>query len=113
MLEEIPEAEPQGGTETVLLVEDEEMMLRLSQAFLERLGYTVFIARLPSAAVSLAEANLGKIDLLITDVVMPQMNGRELAERLASTQPQMKCLYISGYTADIIAHRGVLAIGVN
>jgi PAS domain S-box-containing protein len=109
---EMPRAVPEGGSETVLLVEDEEMMLALGKASLERLGYTVLAARTPEEAIRLAREQAGKIDLLLTDVVMPEMNGRELAARLTSEQPGLKCLYMSGYTADVIALRGLLTEGL-
>jgi PAS domain S-box-containing protein len=105
-------AEPEGGTETVLLVEDEEPVLKLGQAILADLGYTVLAANTPGEALRLARNNTGAIDLLITDVVMPGMNGRELAERITSMQPGIRCLYMSGYTADVIADRGVLDEGL-
>jgi DNA-binding NtrC family response regulator len=69
-------------------------------------------ARTPGEAVRLAEAHAGGIHLLVTDVVMPDMNGRDLAEHLLSVHPNLKCLFMSGYTADVIAHQGVLAAGV-
>jgi len=102
-----------GGTETVVLVEDELAILDLAQTILERLGYTVVSARTPGEALVVAAEHSGPIDLLITDVVMPEMNGRELAERLRAVRPALKCLYMSGYTADIISHRGILDEGVN
>jgi PAS domain S-box-containing protein len=104
---------PRGGTETILIVEDEESVLKLGRMLLERLGYTVLAARKPSEAIRLAEAHAGTIDLLITDVVMPEMNGRELIDRIAAVCPRIKSLYMSGYTADVIAHRGVLRQGVH
>ena len=104
---------PSLGTETVLLVEDEEAIMNLGKTILNRLGYTVLAAGSPEKAIRLAEEYTGDIQLLITDVVMPEMNGRELAERLVSMMPGLKCLFMSGYTADIIAHRGVLDEGVH
>jgi len=101
-----------GGTETVLLVEDEETILNLGRTILEGLGYRVLTAGAPSQAVRLAEEHPGAIDLLITDVVMPEMNGRDLAEKIKSIRPELKCLFMSGYTANVIVHRGVLAEGV-
>ncbi|MBI5118138.1 PAS domain S-box protein [Candidatus Poribacteria bacterium] len=111
--EERPEAAPQGGTETVLLVEDEEAILKLGEVILEGLGYTVLTAGSPALAIRLAGEFPGDIHLLITDVVMPEMNGRELAEQLSYIKPGLKCLYMSGYTANVIAHRGVLEEGVH
>ena len=86
----------QGGVETVLIVEDEEMILSLTKAMLERLGYTVFTSRTPKKAVELAASHEGPIHLLITDVVMPEMNGRELSRALTALKPEMKCLFMSG-----------------
>ena len=97
-----------SGTETLLIVEDEKGVLQMSKVILERLGYTILIAENPSAALQLAEKYHGTIHLLITDVVMPEMNGRDLASRLAVSRPGLKTLYMSGYTANAIAHNGVL-----
>ena len=112
-----PSAEITGkrptGTETILLVEDDEAILNLGKTILENLGYTVLAASTPRHAVHLVEEHSGDLHLLITDVVMPEMNGRELAEQLGGIRPNLKCLYMSGYTADVIAHRGILEEGVN
>jgi two-component system cell cycle sensor histidine kinase/response regulator CckA len=102
-----------GGTETVLIVEDEKAILKLGKAILERLGYRVLSANTPGEAIRLAREYASDIHLLITDVVMPEMNGRELAQRLASLRPRMQCLFMSGYTADVIAHHSILDEGVN
>ena len=96
------------GTETILLVEDEPSILRISKRSLENLGYTVIAAGSPLEAIELAAQHAGKINLLITDVVMPEMNGRDLTQKLLGLYPTIKCLYISGYTADVIARQGVL-----
>jgi PAS domain S-box-containing protein len=101
------------GTETILVVEDDEAILNLAKLILENLGYTVLAARTPIHAIQLVEEHPGDFHLLITDVVMPGMNGRQLVERLRTIRPALKCLYMSGYTADVIAHRGVLDKGVN
>jgi PAS domain S-box-containing protein len=100
------------GTETVLLVEDEEQILKLGVRMLQQQGYAVLAARLPAEAIPAVAQHPGPIHLLITDVVMPGMNGRELRDRVAATQPGLRCLFISGYTADVIAHQGVLEAGV-
>lgn len=105
-------ARPFGGTETVLLVEDEEAILKLGKTMLERLGYRVMTANRPSEAINIAQKYDGDIHLLITDVVMPEMNGRELAEAIVPIKPGLKCLFMSGYTANAIAHRSVLDEGV-
>ncbi len=99
--------------EVVLLVEDEEAMLAVTSEALADLGYRVLAASRPAEALSIAEAFDGSIDLVITDVVMPGMNGRELVERLRETRPGLRCLFVSGYTADVIEHRGVLEAGVH
>jgi PAS domain S-box-containing protein len=102
-----------GGTETLFVVEDEAAILEIAREMLEQLGYTVLSASSPEEAIRMSEEREGSIHLLITDVVMPQMNGRELCERLGAARPGLKCLYMSGYTADVIAHRGVLEEGVS
>lgn len=79
----------------------------------DQLGYTVLAARTPGEAMRLAREHSGSIDLLITDVVMPEMNGRDLAGNLLALYPGMKCLFMSGYTANVIAHHGVLEEGVH
>jgi two-component system sensor histidine kinase EvgS len=104
---------PHGHGETVLVVEDESSLLKMSKRMLEELGYRVLAAGTPGAAIELAAEHASTTQLLITDVVMPEMNGRELAELLQSIYPNMKILFMSGYTADVIAHRGVLDKGVN
>jgi PAS domain S-box-containing protein len=102
-----------SGHETILLVEDEPMILELSATMLKLLGYTVLTAGSPGEAIRLARENCGKIHLLMTDVVMPEMNGRDLARNLLSLYPDLKRLFMSGYTADVIAHHGVIDEGVN
>jgi CheY-like chemotaxis protein len=99
---------PQDHGETVLLVEDELEMLNMGKMMLEKLSYNVLIADTPGKAMRLLEEHAGKIDLLLTDVVMPEMNGHDLAKRLLAKNTGMKCLFMSGYTADIIASHGVL-----
>lgn len=80
---------------------------------LEMQGYRALAASSPGEAIRLAEEHLGEIHLLMTDVVMPEMNGRVLAKRLLSLYPDIKCLFMSGYTANVIAHHGVLEEGVH
>jgi len=103
---------PLSRGETVLLVEDDDSILKLGKRILESLGYAVLSATTPTGAISLAEEHAGEIGLLITDVVMPEMNGRELSEQLQRLYPDIKILFMSGYTANVIAHRGILEEGV-
>jgi len=107
-----PRASRSGG-ELILFVEDEPAILRSGVAVLEKLGYRVLPAQTPDDALRLAEEHEGAIDLLVTDVVMPGMDGRELAERLRSWRPNLPCLFTSGYTADIISKKGALDPGVH
>jgi CheY-like chemotaxis protein len=104
---------PQKGTETLLIAEDEKDYLMSCKIVLEKLGYTVFSAETPEQAITLSKEHPGDIDLLITDVIMPKMNGKELLEKIHKIRPGLKCLYMSGYTANVIAHHGVLDEGVN
>lgn len=101
------------GSETILLVEDEQAILKMTTKMLEMQGYTVLVCSSPDEAILVAEAYQDKIDLIMTDVVMPKMNGRELAKNILSLHPNIKCLFMSGYTANVIAHHGVLDPGVN
>jgi CheY-like chemotaxis protein len=107
-----PPGEPMSleGTETVLLVEDDESIRRLMRESLRRLGYAVHEAADGASALEVADA-LGEIDLLVTDVVMPRMSGRELATRLLSRHPTLAVLYMSGYTDDTVIRHGVLEAG--
>ncbi len=97
---------------TILLVEDEPAILTMTTLMLERLGYTVIAAGTSGEAIRFARDHKGNIDLLLTDVIMPEMNGRDLARNLMSLYPGLKCLFMSGYTADVIADHGVLEEGV-
>lgn len=101
------------GAETILLVEDESSILKLTTILLTRQGYKVLAANGPGEAMRLASGYPGVIDLLMTDVVMPGMNGRDLAKSLQTQFPQLKCLYMSGYTADVIATHGILDSGMH
>ena len=105
--------QPMRGNETILIVEDELDILDMAREMLEYMGYHVLAAHSPNKALEIAHTRCDQgIDLLITDVVMPEMNGRELSERLLQQFPNLKCLFMSGYTADVIAHHGVLDRGV-
>jgi PAS domain S-box-containing protein len=99
------------GSGTVLLSEDEEMVRRLARQLLEMFGYRVLEAQNGTAALLICEQHPESIDLLLTDVVMPEMSGCELAERVAQLRPDMKVLYMSGYTDNAIVHHGVLDEG--
>jgi DNA-binding response OmpR family regulator len=88
------------------------MLLNLSKNMLARQGYTVLAANSPDEAILLSKEYAGDINLLMTDVVMPGMNGQILAERIRLDRPEMKCLFMSGYTSDVIVHHGVLDEGV-
>ncbi len=113
LTEKAPHCLAERGDETILLVEDEPAILEMTTMMLTRLGYTVVAAATPGEAIRLADAYQGRIDLLLTDVVMPEMNGRELAGNLLSHYPDLKRLFMSGYTANVIAHHGVLDQGVH
>jgi signal transduction histidine kinase/CheY-like chemotaxis protein len=97
-----------GHNETVLVVEDEIAILRLVERLLKDLGYKVLVANSPIEAIAMAEHHPMEIDLLVTDVIMPELNGNDLANRLQSLFPKLRVLFMSGYTANIIVHRGVI-----
>ena len=104
-------ASPAQGHETILLVEDEAAVRDLARDVLQANGYTVLEARHGSEALRICERHSGPIHLMLTDVVMPGMSGRQLADRVAPLQPNMTMLYMSGYTSNAIVHRGVLDAG--
>lgn len=101
------------GQETILLVEDEPAILSLTKTMLERFGYRVLAVATPHAALDQARDHSGEIHLLMTDLIMPEMNGRDLAAELMAARPDIKPLFMSGYTANVIAHHGILDEGVH
>jgi len=101
----------QSGNETILLVEDEPSILAITARMLSKMGYAVLAAGTPHEAVRKAQDHRGPIHLLVTDVVMPEMNGRDLLQTLLPLLPGLQCLFMSGYTADVIAPQGVLELG--
>ncbi len=107
--------EPDGtayrGSETILVVEDEDSIAKLTERILTRPGYSVLRARTPGEALDLVQRGAERPTLLLTDVVMPEMNGKELFQRLLARQPDIKALFMSGYTADVISQRGVIEEG--
>jgi PAS domain S-box-containing protein len=109
---ETSEDDVRGGRETILVAEDEADILTVCGEVLGRLGYTVLSAGTPGEALELAATHEGPIHLLLTDVVMPEMDGRRLAERVGQLRPGIPCIYMSGYTADAIAHHGILDEGL-
>lgn len=102
-----------SGNETILLVEDEISVKDLAILMLERLGYNVISADTPGEEIKLAEKHMKEISLMMVDVVMPEMTGRELAEHVITFMPDLKVLYMSGYTDDVIAYHGVLDSNIN
>ncbi len=110
--ETIPPDVPPIGSQTILLVEDNPSILHMLERFLQRLGYQVLAAASPLEALALPPDRLQTVDLVLTDVILPEMNGRELVRRLHSLAPSASSLYISGYTSNVIAHEGILEEGV-
>ncbi len=100
------------GRETILLVEDNDQVRNLAREILKRQGYTILEARDGREALALATSREGPLHLLLTDVVLPGMNGRELYDEAVRLHPELRVLYMSGYSEDVIAHRGVLDEGV-
>jgi len=107
-----PSQQPGQGRETILLVEDEENLRQLTRQSLENQGYRVIDAADGAAAIRLSQAHKGPIHLLLTDVIMPGMNGRELANQVSPSRPEMKVLYMSGYAENHIGHNGTLDQGI-
>jgi two-component system, cell cycle sensor histidine kinase and response regulator CckA len=100
-------AAPATGTETILVVEDEEGVRNLIRAILTDLGYTVLACSEPFAAIMLCKRHEERIDLLVTDLILPRMDGTQLAESIAVTRPEMKVLYVSGYAPESFSERQV------
>ncbi|HTO22281.1 MAG TPA: response regulator, partial [Spirochaetia bacterium] len=111
-----PARQPDGlstrGNETILVVEDEASILLMLQRALAQLGYTVLAAHSPAEALRAAEGHRGDLHLLLTDVVMPGMNGRQLVERVSQLRPGVRALFMSGHTAEVISQRGVIEEGM-
>jgi CheY-like chemotaxis protein len=105
-------ADPEAGHETILLVEDEQGVRELTARMLNLMGYTVLTATSGAEALALAAAHEGSIDLLLTDVVMPNMGGARLAEELRRRRPETKVVFVSGYTENTISDHGALDAGV-
>lgn len=105
---EVPSSPFQAGDETVLVVDDEKSILNLTKTLLDSFGFQVLTACSPTEALALSEQYQDEIHLLISDVIMPEMNGRELAERLKAHYPELECLFISGYSDDVLAPCGIL-----
>jgi two-component system cell cycle sensor histidine kinase/response regulator CckA len=102
-----------GGSHTILVVEDEAALLHVTQQSLEAVGYVILAAQSPAEAIRISENHPGPIHLMVTDVIMPGMNGAQLATQLSAPRPEMKVLYVSGYTDDTIVRQGVLEQGLS
>jgi DNA-binding NtrC family response regulator len=102
-----------AGSETILLAEDDAGIRKMIQMFLAPMGYTVLLARNGKEAIRISNAYKENIDILLTDVIMPNVNGQELYNELKQSRPGMEVIFMSGYTDDVIAHHGVLEPGVN
>jgi CheY-like chemotaxis protein len=120
VMEQVTEIKPKEtsvempkGTETILLVEDEEIVRKLTLKILEECGYTVIEAANGVEALELCDKGDCQFDLLLTDVVMPQMDGRELSERLKEILPNLRVLFTSGYTDDAVIRHGVIEVNTN
>jgi PAS domain S-box-containing protein len=109
----VPITEVSPGHETILLVEDETNVRQLTRHYLQGQGYTVLEASDPATAIQISNSRAEPIHLLLTDVVMPGMNGRQLAHAISSARPETRVLYMSGYTENVIGHNGTLDVNVN
>jgi CheY-like chemotaxis protein len=103
----------QRGTETVLVVEDEQAVRDLTVKMMRQLGYNVLAAAGGDEAIEISRSHTGQISLLLTDVVMPGMSGRQVADALLPARPGLRVLYLSGYTENTVIHHGVLEQGVS
>src|SRR6202030_2713194 len=101
-----------GGSQTILVVEDDAALLQVTHRSLEEVGYAILAARSPAEAIHISENHAGPIHLMVTDVIMPGMSGDKLANYLSVLRPEMKVLYVSGYTDHTIVHHGVLEPGL-
>jgi CheY-like chemotaxis protein len=101
-----------GGSQTILIVEDDVALLQVTHRSLKEVGYAILAAQSPAEAIHISESHLGPIHLMVTDVIMPGMSGDKLAAYLSVLRPEMKVLYVSGYTDDSIVHHGVLEPGL-
>lgn len=107
-----PEAAAQSGAETILVVEDQEQVLELARSILEMYGYNVLATRSAPQAVKIAQERSGTIDLLLSDVVMPQMNGRQLSSAVKATSPGIRTLFMTGYPSHFADPQGLLEDGI-
>ncbi len=110
--EGVVEAADVRGGETILVVEDQPELLELAKTSLEEFGYVVLAASTPAEGIAIGDYEKDKISLLLTDVIMPELSGKDVSDRIHSFNPRIKTLFMSGYTADIIANRGILEAGV-
>ncbi|MFH0785060.1 MAG: response regulator [Pseudomonadota bacterium] len=111
--EELPGITMRGRGETILVVEDDPAILRLTKRMLKDAGYTVLTADGPNQAIAITRETVTGVHLLLTDVIMPDMNGRDLADELLKINPNLKCLFMSGYTANVILNQGNVSQGTN
>ena len=109
----LEQAVPPTGSGTVLVVEDDKMLLSMATQMLEKMGYRVIRAETPERALAICQDRAVSIDLVLSDVVMPGMNGREMSRGIALLRPELKVLFMSGYSSDIVAKRGIMELGMH